>query len=115
MLVGVSRALKAARQPRPNRRPGTQRIADADGRAMADHIESRGRRQASCRLTSRRADYDEARAIDEDEARAMARRLAREEGIFAGTSSGLNVVAALQLAASSAPAVASSRWRWTPA
>ena len=29
----------------------------------------------------------------------MARRLAREEGIFAGTSSGLNVVAALQLAA----------------
>ena len=28
----------------------------------------------------------------------MARRLAREEGIFAGTSSGLNVVAALQLA-----------------
>ena len=40
----------------------------------------------------------EARAIDEGEARAMARRLAREEGIFAGTSSGLNVVAALQLA-----------------
>jgi cysteine synthase A len=28
----------------------------------------------------------------------MARRLAREEGIFTGTSSGLNVVAALQLA-----------------
>jgi cysteine synthase A len=28
----------------------------------------------------------------------MARRLAKEEGIFAGTSSALNVVAALQLA-----------------
>jgi cysteine synthase A len=28
----------------------------------------------------------------------MAHRLARQEGIFAGTSSGLNVVAALQLA-----------------
>ena len=28
----------------------------------------------------------------------MARRLAREEGIFAGTSTGLNVAAALQLA-----------------
>jgi cysteine synthase len=42
--------------------------------------------------------YDEARAIDESEARHMARRLAREEGIFAGVSSGLNVVAALQLA-----------------
>src|SRR5439155_4106352 len=43
-------------------------------------------------------EFDEVRAIDEQEARAMARRLAREEGIFAGTSSGLNVVAALQLA-----------------
>ena len=42
--------------------------------------------------------YDEARAVPEEEGRAMARRLAREEGIFAGTSSGLNVAAALQLA-----------------
>jgi cysteine synthase A len=42
--------------------------------------------------------YDEVRTIDEQEARAMARRLAKEEGIFAGTSSGLNVVAALQFA-----------------
>ena len=42
--------------------------------------------------------YDEARAVDEAEARAMARRLAKEEGIFAGTSSALNVVAALKLA-----------------
>jgi cysteine synthase A len=42
--------------------------------------------------------YDEARAIDEAEARVMAKRLAREEGIFAGTSSALNVVAALQVA-----------------
>jgi cysteine synthase A len=42
--------------------------------------------------------YDEARAIDEAEARAMARRLAREEGIFAGVSSGMNVVGALALA-----------------
>lgn len=42
--------------------------------------------------------YDDARGIDEEEARVMARRLAREEGIFAGTSSGLNVVGAIQLA-----------------
>ena len=42
--------------------------------------------------------YDEARAIDEPEARAMVRRLAREEGVFVGTSSGLNIVAAVQLA-----------------
>jgi cysteine synthase A len=43
-------------------------------------------------------DFDEARTVDEKEARVMARRLAKEEGIFAGTSSGLNVAAALQLA-----------------
>ncbi len=42
--------------------------------------------------------YDEARGIDEKEARRMVRLLAKEEGIFAGTSSGLNVVGALQLA-----------------
>ena len=42
--------------------------------------------------------YDEARAIEESEARAIARRLAREEGIFAGVSSGVNVLAALRLA-----------------
>jgi cysteine synthase A len=42
--------------------------------------------------------YDETRAIDEAEARNMARRLAREEGIFAGTSTGLNVIGAQQLA-----------------
>ena len=42
--------------------------------------------------------YDEVRAIDENEGRDTARRAAREEGIFAGTSSGLNFVGALQLA-----------------
>ncbi len=42
--------------------------------------------------------YDEARGIEEKDARAMARRVAKEEGIFAGTSSGLNITAAIQLA-----------------
>jgi len=42
--------------------------------------------------------YDEVRAIDENEGREMARRAAREEGVFAGTSSGLNFVGALQIA-----------------
>ena len=37
-------------------------------------------------------------ALSEDAARGMARRLAREEGLFAGTSTGMNVLAALQLA-----------------
>ena len=36
--------------------------------------------------------------VNTADANAMARRLAREEGIFAGTSSGANVVAAIQVA-----------------
>lgn len=40
----------------------------------------------------------EVMALPEAEGREMARRLAREEGIFAGTSTGMNVLAALQLA-----------------
>ncbi|MFC0678504.1 PLP-dependent cysteine synthase family protein [Lysobacter korlensis] len=36
--------------------------------------------------------------VSADDAIAMARRLAREEGLFAGTSSGANVVAALRVA-----------------
>ena len=41
---------------------------------------------------------DEILAVHDDDAKAMARRLAREEALFAGTSSGANVVAALQVA-----------------
>lgn len=42
--------------------------------------------------------YDEARAVDESDARSMCRRLATEEGLLVGTSTGLNVLAALALA-----------------
>jgi len=42
--------------------------------------------------------YDEVRTIEESDARRMAHRLAAREGIFAGTSSGMNVVGAIQLA-----------------
>lgn len=38
------------------------------------------------------------RAIDQEEAFVMCRRLAREEGIFSGASTGLNVVGAIELA-----------------
>jgi cysteine synthase len=41
---------------------------------------------------------DEILPIPTEEAKEMARRLAREEGIFAGTSSGANVLAALRVA-----------------
>ena len=41
---------------------------------------------------------EEIRPVSSEDAMAMARRLAREEGIFAGTSTGANVLAALELA-----------------
>ena len=98
MLVGVSRALKAG--------GGRARIVALEptgspvlttGRGGAHRVEGTAPGFVPPHLS--RDDYDEARAIDEDEARAMARRLAKEEGIFAGVSTGLNVLAALQLAA----------------
>jgi cysteine synthase A len=41
---------------------------------------------------------DEIEAVATDEAKEMARRIAREEALFAGTSSGANVVAAIRVA-----------------
>ncbi|MBI4917547.1 MAG: cysteine synthase family protein [Acidobacteria bacterium] len=46
---------------------------------------------------------DEIAAVATDDAKAMTRRLAREEALFAGTSSGANVVAALRVAARLGP------------
>lgn len=46
----------------------------------------------------RREEVNEVIMVASDDAKAMARRLAREEAIFAGTSSGANIVAALQVA-----------------
>ena len=47
--------------------------------------------------------YDEVRTVEEADGRAMARRLAAEEGLFAGTSSGVNVAAAIGLASELGP------------
>lgn len=47
---------------------------------------------------------DEVAPVSTDEAKAMARRLAREEGLFAGTSSGANVVAAIRVGLRLGPA-----------
>ena len=97
MLLGVARALRAG--------GSTAKIVALEpagspvlttGRPGAHHVEGTGVGFVPPLL--KEGGYDEARAIDEEEARAMARRLAREEGIFAGVSSGLNVVGALALA-----------------
>jgi cysteine synthase A len=49
-------------------------------------------------------EVDEIQPVSTGDAKAMARRLAREEGIFAGVSSGANVVAALRVAERLGPA-----------
>jgi cysteine synthase A len=46
---------------------------------------------------------DEILTVTTEEAKTMARRLAREEGLFAGTSSGANVVAAIRVAKTLGP------------
>jgi cysteine synthase A len=47
---------------------------------------------------------DDILPVKTDDAKKMARRLAREEALFAGTSSGANVIAAIQVAERLGPA-----------
>lgn len=75
--------------------PGTSPII-SQGISGAHRIEGMGAGFVPPLLN--KALYDEARPVDEQQARQMAVRMACEEGIFAGISSGLNVTAALQLA-----------------
>ena len=49
-------------------------------------------------MKSHLALVDEILPVKADDAKDMARRIAREEALFAGTSSGANVVAAIQVA-----------------
>jgi cysteine synthase A len=97
MLVGVSRALREAGcAARIVALEPASAAVISTGRPGAHHVEGVGVGFVPPLLTP--GSYDEARGIDEGEARQMARRLARKEGIFAGTSTGLNVVGALRLA-----------------
>lgn len=97
MLMGVSQALRAAKcgarivALEPASSPtlstgkgGPHRIEGVGAGFWPPHLKKEA--------------FDEVRAIEESTARETARQLAREEGIFAGTSTGLNVAAALQLA-----------------
>jgi cysteine synthase len=102
MLAGVARALRdggsAARivALEPSESP-----AMTLGRGGAHRVEGIATGSIPPHVSAR--PYDEARAIDEEKGRAMARRLAREEGLLVGTSSGLNIAAALQIAAELGP------------
>lgn len=97
MLIGVATALReAGAQTRIIAlEPASNPLLTA-GRAGTHHVEGIGTSFVPPMLDA--SLYAEARAIDEDLARQTARRMAREEGVFAGVSSGLNVAAALQIA-----------------
>jgi cysteine synthase A len=97
MLMGVARALRAAgcHARIVALEPATSPLLTA-GKGGPHRVEGTAPGFWPPHLT--KDGYDEARAIDEEAGRATARRAAREEGIFAGTSSGVNIAAALQLA-----------------
>jgi cysteine synthase len=97
MAMGVSRILRGSR---PKTRivifePASSAVIST-GQAGTHRVEGIGIGFVPPLLN--KESYDEVRGIEESEARTMARRLAKEEGIFVGVSSGLNVVGALQLA-----------------
>jgi cysteine synthase len=103
MLRGVSRALKeAGSRARIIALEPASSPALTEGRGGAHGIEGIGTGRIPPHMADR--PYDEARAIDEADGRAMAKQLAREEGLLVGTSSGLNIAAALQVARELGPA-----------
>jgi cysteine synthase A len=97
MLRGVSRALRdAGSHARIVALEPSSSPALTQGRGGAHRVEGIGTGSVPPHMADR--PYDEARAVDEADARAMAKELAREEGLLVGTSSGLNIAAAVQLA-----------------
>lgn len=97
MLMGVAREL---RETHPGVRvvalePSTSAVISGS-EAGTHHVEGIGIGFVPPLLDQNL--YSEVRAIDEGDARQTARTLAKQEGIFAGVSSGLNVAAAIMLA-----------------
>jgi len=99
MLMGASRALKRAGANQATRiiafEPATSAVLSG-GPAGQHGVE--GVAPGFVPPQFDRGVVSETRAIDETAGRHMARELARREGIFAGTSTGLNVAGAIQLA-----------------
>jgi cysteine synthase len=97
MLIGVSRAFRdLGHQVRIVGLEPASAPMLSEGHGGSHHIEGVAVVLAPPMLQL--GDYDEIRTIEEDDARETARRLVREEGIFAGTSSGMNIAGAIQLA-----------------
>ena len=97
MLVGVSQALKQAGQATRiiALEPSTSPFLTT-GKGGAHRVEGTAAGFWPPHLT--KGSYDEVRVIDENAGRAMAKQAAKAEGLFAGTSSGMNLTAALDLA-----------------
>lgn len=97
MIMGVARAFRQAGLPtevvvvEPSESPVL-----SSGVSGAHHIEGVGVGFRPPLLEDEL--YRDVVTVEESVARETARRLAREEGIFAGTSTGMNVAAALELA-----------------
>jgi cysteine synthase len=97
MLRGVALALREAGNRatvvalEPSSSP-----ALTEGRGGAHRVEGIGTGSVPPHMADR--PYDTARRVDEADARAMANQLAREEGLLVGTSTGMNVAAAIELA-----------------
>ena len=97
MLAGVSQALKHAGQATRivALEPSTSPFLTT-GKGGAHRVEGPAAGFWPPHLA--KGTYDEVRVIDENAGRAMAKRAAKEEGVFAGTSTGMNLAAALELA-----------------
>jgi cysteine synthase len=96
-LHGMSRALKRKRHDILIVAVEPDESAVLSGRAPGSHkIEGIG--LGFLPPLWNRSEVDEVLTVSTDDAKHMARRLAKEEAIFAGTSTGANVVAALRIA-----------------
>src|SRR5205809_3106432 len=97
MLRGVTRALReGGSHARIVALEPSSSPALTQGRGGAHRVEGIGTGSVPPHMADR--PYDEARTVEEADARAMTKQLAREEGLLVGTSSGLNIAAAVKLA-----------------
>ena len=100
-LMGVSRAFKNKKSPLFVALEPTSSPILTAGKIGSHSVEGIGLGFIPPLLNKKF--YDQSIAIEETDARVMAKRLAMEEGIFSGTSTGMNVVGAIEIAKSLGP------------